>query len=94
MLNSNYHVAISTLELCEGSTSKFVSYDGKSESFRDHTILPVEKVETVNECFILDDDALIVSQHRPIFMPPTSKNLMGHIASGAFVRPFFTLFYA
>ena len=67
LLNSNNHVAINTLALCEGATSTFVSYDGKFESFTEYIILPVEKVDTVNECVILDDDALNVSQHRPIF---------------------------
>ena len=32
--------------------------------------------------------------HNHIIMPPTSKKLEGDIASGAFDRPFFTLFDA
>ena len=37
-------------------------------------------------------EALPITIHNIFFMPPTSKKLEGHIASGLFVRPYVHLF--
>ena len=55
-----------TLEMCTGATSSHVNYNGQSESLIDHILLPIEKVDLVSDCSILDDDALNVSNHRPV----------------------------
>lgn len=66
-LNDHNYLATNTLDLCTGARSTFVSYDGVSESLIDHFIIPVEKVDLINECSILEDDILNMSRHRPIF---------------------------
>ena len=58
---------LTTLGLCTGARSSFVSYDNSAESLIDHIIFPVEKFLYVNECEICDHDCLNVSRHRPIF---------------------------
>ena len=52
--------------MCTGTTSSHVNYNGQSESLIDHILLPIEKVDLVSDCSILDDDALNVSNHRPV----------------------------
>ena len=44
------YIATNTLDICRGATSTFVSYDGQSESLIDLFIIPVEKVDTINNC--------------------------------------------
>ena len=58
--------SINTLDFCSGASTSHVNYNGQSESLIDHIILPVEKVDLVIDCSILDDDSLNVSNHRPI----------------------------
>ena len=57
---------INTLEMCTGAMSTYVSYSGEQYSMIDHILLPNEKYDFVTSCEILDDDALNVSNHRPI----------------------------
>lgn len=66
-LNEQNLVAANTLELCTGARSSFVSYDGEGESLIDHFLIPIEKVDLVKVCSILEDDALNTSRHRPIY---------------------------
>ena len=54
------------MDICSGASTSHVNYNGISESLIDHIILPVEKVDLVIDCSILDDDSLNVSNHRPI----------------------------
>ena len=65
-LASNNFVSLNTLPLCTGAWSSFVSYSGEHTSMIDHILVPTEKVDLVTECRILDDDALNVSNHRPV----------------------------
>ena len=64
----NYYnlVSLNTLSLCSGATSSFVSYDNIYESLIDHVLLPLERLDTVSSCEILDDHVLNTSRHRPI----------------------------
>ena len=66
LINDNRMVSINTLPLCSGADATFVSYDGKYRSMIDHIIIPLESVDNVKSCCILDDDCLNVSSHRPI----------------------------
>ena len=66
-LNINNYIATNTLDICKGATSTFVSYDGQCETLIDHFLIPIEKLDMINDCIILDDDTLNVSRHRPIF---------------------------
>ena len=56
----NYYnlVSLNTLSLCSGATSSFVSYDNIYESLIDHVLLPLERLDTVSSCEILDDHIL------------------------------------
>ena len=63
---SNNLISINTLEMCTGAMSTYVSYSGEQYSMIDHILLPIEKYDLVTFCEILDDDALNVSNHRPI----------------------------
>ena len=63
----NNLVSINSLPICTGANSTFVSYTGEFKSMIDHIALPAEYVDTVRVCHILDDGALNVSTHRPIF---------------------------
>ena len=65
-LASNNLISINTLEMCTGAMSTYVSYSGEQYSMIDHILLPIEKYDLVTSCEILDDDALNVSNHRPI----------------------------
>ena len=64
---ANNMLSLNTLPLCAGASSTFVLYSGEHVSMIDHILLQVEKVDLVSECSILDDDALNVSNHRPIY---------------------------
>ncbi|MES9881493.1 MAG: reverse transcriptase family protein [Sedimenticola sp.] len=65
-LNANNLVSANTLEMCTGARSSYVSPGGIHETLIDHIILPVERVDTIVSCGIVDDDALNVSRHRPV----------------------------
>ena len=60
-------ISLTTLEMCSGVSSSFVTYDNSTESLIDHILFPAEKLLYINECEICDDDCLNVSRHRPIF---------------------------
>lgn len=66
-LRNNNLVSANTLQLCTGASCSFVSYSREYASLIDHIILPIEKQDLILQCEILDDDALNVSAHRPIF---------------------------
>ena len=57
----NNLVSVNTVPVCTGANATFVSYSGEFKSMIDHMIIPVECVDTVSICCILDDDALNVS---------------------------------
>lgn len=65
-LDTNNLVAVNTLELCTGSRSSYVSPSGTCESLIDHIIMPVERIDTLVSCHIMDDAALNSSNHRPV----------------------------
>ncbi|MES9879758.1 MAG: reverse transcriptase family protein [Sedimenticola sp.] len=65
-LDTNNLVSVNTLELCTGSRSSFVAPGGTGESLIDHIIMPVERIDTLVSCHIMDDTALNVSNHRPV----------------------------
>ena len=58
-------VSINTLDCCLGANTTYVSPNG--QSLIDHIIVPIEKIDMIKYCEILDDGALNVSNHRPIF---------------------------
>ena len=64
-LQDSNMTSLTTLGLCTGARSSFVSYDNSAESLIDHIIFPVEKLLYVNNCEICDADCLNVSRHRP-----------------------------
>ena len=66
LLSNNQLVAVDTLPICTGSQSSFVSYDGKAESLIDHILVPVECIDLIMSCHIIDDECINVSTHRPI----------------------------
>ena len=59
-------ISVNSLSTCIGAKSTFVSYNGVTESLIDHIIIPSEHSDIVVSCEILDDDALNVSNHRPL----------------------------
>ena len=59
-------ISVNSLDTCIGANSTFVSYNGEHESLIDHIIVPSEHSDYVNFCEILEDNALNVSNHRPI----------------------------
>ena len=65
-LATNNLIPVNTLSLCTGADSTFVSYSGEHTSMIDHILVPSERVDLVVECKVLDDDALNVSNHRPV----------------------------
>lgn len=68
-LISTYNlVSVNTLSVCTGASTTFVSYSGEYTSMIDHILIPAEKVDIISVCKILDDEALNVSTHRPIFV--------------------------
>ncbi|MCG7879141.1 MAG: reverse transcriptase domain-containing protein [Candidatus Thiodiazotropha endolucinida] len=66
MMNYFNLVSVNSLPITVGATASFVSYGGQYESLIDHILLPVERIDTVAYCKILDDHVLNVSRHRPI----------------------------
>ena len=64
----NYHnlVSLNTLPLCSGAAASFVSYDRNYEYLIDHILFPVERLDTVMSCKLLDDHVLNVSRNRPV----------------------------
>ena len=65
-LSFNNLVATNTLPCCQGASSTFVSFNGVYGSIIDHILIPVELLDILSSCTILDDNALNVSSHRPI----------------------------
>ena len=65
-LACNNLVSANTLPICKGANDTFVFCNGMFHSMIDHIVIPVECVDTISDCFILDDDALNVSTHRPV----------------------------
>ena len=66
-LVTNNLIPVNTLSICTGADSTFLSYSGEHTSMIDHILVPSEKVDLVAECKVLDDDALNVSNHRPVY---------------------------
>ena len=66
MMDSFNLVSQNSLPMCSGASASFVSYDDAYTSLIDHILLPVERIDTVISCKILDDHVLNVSRHRPI----------------------------
>ncbi|XP_053383874.1 uncharacterized protein LOC128550036 [Mercenaria mercenaria] len=58
--------SVNSQSICKGAKYTNVNYNGASESLIDHVLLPVEKVDLVTRCEILEDNALNVSSHRAI----------------------------
>ena len=52
-------VSKKSLPMCSGASASFVSYDDAYTSLIDHILLPVERIDTVISCKILDDPALM-----------------------------------
>ena len=59
-------VAVNALDLCTGAHTSFVSYSGTHESLIDHIMIPSWILTSVASCSILDDNAINVSNHRPV----------------------------
>ena len=57
--------SVNRLDFCQGPAATFVSPVGQSSI--DHILIPVEKLDTVNCCEIIDGDVLNFSNHRPVF---------------------------
>ena len=66
MMDSFNLVSQNSLSMYSGASASFVPYDVAYTSLIDHILLPVERIETVISCKILDDHVLNVSRHRPI----------------------------
>ncbi|MCG7876973.1 MAG: reverse transcriptase domain-containing protein, partial [Candidatus Thiodiazotropha endolucinida] len=66
LMHTHNMVAINTLPTCTGADSSFISYGDLYESLIDHFFLPVERIDTVLSCEIMDDNVLNVSRHLPI----------------------------
>ena len=79
-------VAVDTLQMCEGGRSSFVSYNAEVESLIDHIVLPIEIVDTVLRCRILDDNCLNVSSHRPIVVSLRIPSVSAQCCNSSF-RP-------
>jgi len=63
LLNHNL-VSLQTLDMCIGARSTFVSYSGNCESLIDHILISRDYMDS--SCEIADDNALNVSNHRPV----------------------------
>ena len=53
-LSFNNLVATNTLPCCQGASSTFVSYNGVYGSITDHILIPVELLDILSSCTILD----------------------------------------
>lgn len=64
----HYHnlVSLNTLPICKGATSSLISYGDLYEPLIDHILFPVERVDTISSCEILEEDMLNISRHMPI----------------------------
>ena len=67
LLQENNIFSINTSQLCAGPRSTFVTYDGRHESLIDYILIPEEISRNITYCEVLDDNALNVSRHRPVF---------------------------
>ncbi|XP_053395834.1 uncharacterized protein LOC128555985 [Mercenaria mercenaria] len=65
-INDTNCVAVDTMSFCTGAKHSYVSYDDRFVTLIDHICVPVEKIDCVNLCTILDDNCLNVSRHRPV----------------------------
>ena len=59
--------AVNTLDICQGPTNSYVSYDDMYTSLIDYICIPCDNIDFVTNCEIADDNCLNVSRHRPIF---------------------------
>lgn len=57
---------LTTSSLCTGEQWSYVPSGYGSPSLIDHIVIPNTAVDTVNDCIILSDEFLEVSNHRPI----------------------------
>ena len=76
MMHNHSMLSLNTLPTCVGATASFVSYGDLYESLIDHILLPIERLDTVLSCKILDDDVLNISRHLPVLcsvsVPPAN----------------------
>ena len=59
-------VAINSLSNCQGASYSYVSYDGSSQTLIDFICTPIEILDLIQYCEIVDDQCLNVSRHRPV----------------------------
>ena len=63
-LRTSNLVSICTLENCTGPRSTYDCSTGRSTV--DHIIIPNDDLDMITSCEVIDDDALCVSDHRPL----------------------------
>ena len=59
---------LTTLPVCSGKTSSYVSYDGKYQTLIDHIFVSNDLINSVSRCHIVDDNCLNVSSYRPVLV--------------------------
>ena len=52
LLRDTNMISLTTLEMCSGASSSFVTCDNSTESLIDHILFPAEKLLYINECEI------------------------------------------
>lgn len=59
-------IPVNTLPSCKGAKFSYVSYDNEFHTLIDFICVPVEFLDCVRTCEIIDDNCLNVSRHRPV----------------------------
>ena len=59
-------MVVNTFSMCTSSQSSFVSCDGEAVLLIDHVLFPIECIDLIHLCHILNDDCMHVSSHCPI----------------------------
>ena len=59
-------VAFNSLHNWQGASYSYVSYDGSSQTLIDFICTPIEILDLIQYCEIVDDQCLNVSRHRPV----------------------------
>ncbi|XP_053388470.1 uncharacterized protein LOC128551599, partial [Mercenaria mercenaria] len=62
----NHLIALDGTKLCNGAYYSNVSYNSSRETLIDHILLSQNDIGCVKACFILDENCLNVSNHRPL----------------------------
>ena len=76
-LESNKLTTVTTLDCCGGAEYTYQSYNGSS--IIDHILFPNDDINMIASCQIVDDESILVSNHRPITCSFTVPTVPTHV---------------